>query len=100
MLSIDFPWLTTIILFPLLAALVIPVLPDQQGKTIRLYSLGVGAIELVLTLVAFWQNYDLQNPELQLVESYPWIPQLGLNWTLAVDGISMPLIVLTALVTT
>ncbi|MCT7968625.1 NAD(P)H-quinone oxidoreductase subunit 4 [Laspinema sp. D1] len=100
MLTIDFPWLTTIILFPLLAALVIPVLPDQEGKTIRLYTLGVGLIELALTLVAFWQNYDLHNPELQLVESYPWVPQLGLNWTLAVDGISMPLIVLTALVTT
>ncbi len=100
MLNIDFPWLTTIILFPLLAALVIPALPDQEGKTIRLYSLGVGLIELALTLVAFWQNYDLHNPELQLVETYPWVPQLGLNWTLAVDGISMPLIVLTALVTT
>ncbi|MCT7958673.1 NAD(P)H-quinone oxidoreductase subunit 4 [Laspinema palackyanum] len=100
MLTIDFPWLTTIILFPLLAALVIPALPDQEGKTIRLYTLGVGLIELALTLVAFGQNYDLNNPELQLVESYPWIPQLGLNWTLAVDGISMPLIVLTALVTT
>jgi NAD(P)H-quinone oxidoreductase subunit 4 len=80
--------------------LVIPALPDQEGKTIRLYSLGVGLIELALTLVAFWQNYDLNNPELQLVETYPWVPQLGLNWTLAVDGISMPLIVLTALVTT
>lgn len=100
MLTLDFPWLTTIILFPLLAALVIPALPDQEGKTIRLYSLGVGLIELALTLVAFGQNYDLQNPELQLVETYPWVPQLGLNWTLAVDGISMPLIVLTALVTT
>ena len=100
MLTLDFPWLTTIILFPLLAALVIPALPDQEDKTIRLYSLGVGLIELALTLVAFWQNYDLNNPELQLVETYPWVPQLGLNWTLAVDGISMPLIVLTALVTT
>lgn len=100
MLTLDFPWLTTIILFPLLAALVIPALPDQEGKTIRLYSLGVGLIELALTLVAFWQNYDLNNPELQLVETYPWVPQIGLNWTLAVDGISMPLIVLTALVTT
>ncbi|MCT7988003.1 NAD(P)H-quinone oxidoreductase subunit 4 [Laspinema olomoucense] len=100
MLTIDFPWLTTIIFFPLLAALVIPVLPDQEGKTIRLYSLGIGLIELALTLVAFWENYDLHNPELQLVETYPWVPQLGLNWTLAVDGISMPLIVLTALVTT
>lgn len=46
MFTLDLNWLTTIILFPLLAALVIPALPDQEGKTIRLYSLGVGLIEL------------------------------------------------------
>ena len=32
----EFPWLTAIIAFPLLAALVIPVLPDTDGKTVRL----------------------------------------------------------------
>ena len=100
MLNIQFPWLTTIILLPLLAALAIPVLPDKEGRTVRLYALGVGLIDFALTIYVFWSHYDLQNSTFQLVETYPWIPQLGLNWSVAVDGLSMPLIVLTGLVTT
>jgi NAD(P)H-quinone oxidoreductase subunit 4 len=100
MLNTQFPWLTAIILFPLFASLAIPVLPDKDGRTVRLYALGVGLADFALTIYAFWQHYDLQTSTLQLVEKYPWIPQLGLNWSLAVDGLSMPLIVLTGLVTT
>jgi NAD(P)H-quinone oxidoreductase subunit 4 len=100
MINTHFPWLTTIILLPLLAALAIPVLPDKEGRTVRLYALGVGLIDFALTIYAFWSHYDLQNSTFQLVETYPWIPQLGLNWSVAVDGLSMPLIVLTGLVTT
>lgn len=100
MLINQFPWLTTIILLPLLAALAIPLIPDKEGKTIRWYTLGVGLLNFSLTIYAFWQNYDLQSSTFQFVETYPWIPQLGLNWSVAVDGLSMPLIVLTCLVTT
>lgn len=100
MLNTQFPWLTAIILFPLVASLAIPLLPDKEGKTIRWYSLGVGLINFVFIISAFWNNFDLQNSKLQLVETYSWIPQIGLNWSLAVDGLSMPLIVLTGLVTT
>lgn len=94
----QFPWLTAIILLPLLAALAIPLIPDQQGKTIRWYALGVGLADFVLTLWACWQHYDFQNPGFQLAETYAWIPQLGINWSVAVDGLSMPLMVLTGLV--
>jgi len=100
MLSAQFPWLTTIIVLPLLAALAIPVLPDKDGKTVRWYALSVGLLDFAVTVYAFWRHYDLKNSTLQLGETYPWIPQLGLNWSLAVDGLSMPLIVLTCLVTT
>jgi len=100
MINAEFPWLTTIILLPLLASLAIPLLPDKEGKTVRWYALGVGLLDFALTIYAFWQHYDLQNSTFQFVETYPWIPQLGLNWSLAVDGLSMPLIVLTCLVTT
>jgi NAD(P)H-quinone oxidoreductase subunit 4 len=37
---------------------------------------------------------------LQLVESYSWIPELDLNWSVGADGISMPLIILTGFITT
>jgi NAD(P)H-quinone oxidoreductase subunit 4 len=100
MISTQFPWLTTIILLPLVAAFVIPLIPAQQSKTIRWYALGVGIADFVLMVYAFWRNYDLQNSTFQLAESYPWVPQLGLNWSVAVDGLSLPLVLLTGLITT
>lgn len=100
MIPHQIPWLSAIIFLPLVAALAIPLIPDQNGKTVRWYALGVGLADFCLMGYAFWRNYDLQNSTYQLVETYAWIPQLGLNWSLAVDGISMPLVLLTGLITT
>lgn len=99
-MSTQFPWLTTVTLLPLVASALIPVLPDKQGKTVRWYALSVALINFALIIYTFWQNYDFSSPSFQLEESFAWIPQLGLNWTLAVDGLSMPLVVLAGLVTT
>lgn len=99
-MSSQLPWLTTIILLPLLASLAIPVLPDKEGRTIRWYALGVGLLDLALIVFCFWTHYNLDNSGFQLSETYPWIPQLGLNWSVAVDGLSMPLIALTGFVNT
>ena len=96
----NFPWLTTIILFPIAASLLLPIIPDKDGKTVRWYSLIVGLIDFALIVCAFYTSYDFSNPDLQLVESYPWVPQLGLNWSLGVDGLSMPLVLLTGFITT
>jgi NAD(P)H-quinone oxidoreductase subunit 4 len=95
-----FPWLTTLILFPMLAALPIPFLPDKDGKTVRWYALGVGLLDFCLSIYAFWQHYNFQTSALQMRESFVWIPQMGLNWSLAVDGLSIPLMVLTGLINT
>jgi NAD(P)H-quinone oxidoreductase subunit 4 len=96
----EFPWLSAIIAFPLIAALAIPVLPDTDGKNVRLYTLGAGILEFCSIIYTFATQYDIQNPSLQLVERYSWIPQMGLNWSVGVDGLSMPLVVLTGFVTT
>ncbi len=96
----QFPWLTAIVLFPLAASLLIPVLPDKYGKTTRWYTLSVGLIDFALIVYAFWTSYDFGKAGFQLAETYAWVPQLGLNWSVAVDGLSMPLVVLTGLVTT
>lgn len=96
-----FPWLTTIILFPIAAALLIPLVPDKgDGKTIRWYALIVGLIDFVLIVAAFYTSYDLSNPELQLVEQYTWVAQLDLKWSVGADGLAMPLIILTGFITT
>lgn len=94
------PWLTLLIAFPAAAACLIPLIPDQGGKTVRWYALGVALADFALTLYAFWQDYFLKDAGFQLQESYPWIPQLGLSWSVAVDGLSMPLIVLATLIST
>jgi NAD(P)H-quinone oxidoreductase subunit 4 len=98
--AVEFPWLTTIVLLPLVATLAIPVIPDKDGKTVRWYGLGIALADFALMIYALWQNYDFQSSTFQLVESYPWIPQLNLNWSLALDGLSMPLILLTGLINT
>ncbi|MBD3881736.1 NAD(P)H-quinone oxidoreductase subunit 4 [Phormidium tenue FACHB-886] len=99
-MSMQFPWLTVLILLPLLAALPIPFIPDKEGKTVRSYALGVGLTEFTLIIYTFWKHYTLSDASFQLAESYPWVPQIGLNWSVAVDGLSMPLVILTGLVTT
>jgi NAD(P)H-quinone oxidoreductase subunit 4 len=96
----NFPWLTTLIALPAIAALLVPMIPDQNGKTLRWYALGVGFLDFALTIWTFWKHYDFTNPALQLAEQYAWVPQLGLNWSVGVDGLSMPLIVLTGFVNT
>lgn len=95
-----FPWLTAIILFPIVAGLFIPLIPDKDGKTVRWYALVVGLIDFAAIIYAFYTSYDLSEPGLQMVESYTWIPDLDLKWSLAADGLSMPLIILTGFITT
>ncbi len=98
--SIQIPWLTAIIFLPLASSLVIPLIPDKEGKTIRWYALGVSLVDFALMVYAFWDNYSLATTNFQLTETYSWIPQLGLNWSVGIDGLSMPLIVLSGLITT
>jgi NAD(P)H-quinone oxidoreductase subunit 4 len=100
MIHPQFPWLTAIILLPLVAALVIPVLPDKDGQRVRWFALGTGILDFVLMCYAFWTNYDAGRSNFQLAENYAWIPQLGLSWSVSVDGLSMPLVLLAGLVTT
>ncbi|MDY7015224.1 MAG: proton-conducting transporter membrane subunit, partial [Cyanobacteriota bacterium] len=100
MIANGFPWLTAIILLPLLASLLIPVLPDKTGKRVRWYALGVGLTDLILMCYAFWTHYDASNASFQFVEKYAWMPQIGLSWAVSVDGLSVPFVLLAGLVTT
>ncbi|XZF64181.1 MAG: NAD(P)H-quinone oxidoreductase subunit 4 [Gloeotrichia echinulata DVL01] len=100
MITDQFPWLTAIVLLPLVASLLIPVLPDKDGKLVRWYAMGVGIADFALMCYAFWKHYDPSSANFQLVENYAWVPQLGINWAVSVDGLSFPLVLLAGFVTT
>ncbi|MEB3217193.1 MAG: NAD(P)H-quinone oxidoreductase subunit 4 [Nostocales cyanobacterium 94392] len=100
MMAEHFPWLTAIVLFPLVASLLIPLLPDKDGKFVRWYAVGVGMADFFLMCFTFWRHYDASNASFQLAESYAWVPQLGFNWAVSVDGLSVPLVLLAGFVTT
>lgn len=96
----QFPWLTAIILLPLIASCAIPLFPNKEGKLVRWYALGVGLADFALMCYTFWKHYDVSSSTFQLAEKYAWVPQLGLNWAVSVDGVSMPLVLLAGFVTT
>ncbi len=96
-----FPWLSVIILLPLAASLVIPFLSDKDGaKQVKWFTLTVCLVDFLLMVAAFVLHYDPSQPGMQLVEHYTWLPQIGLQWSVGVDGLSMPLLLLTGFITT
>ncbi len=100
MIADQFPCHTEIVLLQLIASLLIPVLPDKDGKRVRWYALGIGIADFALMCYAFWKHYDASSASFQMVENYAWMPQLGLNWAVSVDGLSVPLVLLAGFVTT
>jgi NAD(P)H-quinone oxidoreductase subunit 4 len=99
-MAAHFPWLTAIVLLPLIASCAIPLFPDKTGKQVRWYALSVGLADFALMCYTFWKQYDASSATFQLAEKYAWVPQLGLNWAVSVDGVSMPLVLLAGFVTT
>ena len=96
-----FPWLTLLILLPLVAALAMPFLPIVRGTNndlIRWYAVSVGWLELALICYVFWAHYDPSQTSFQIVETFAWIPALGLNWTVSLAGLSAPFVLLAGLV--
>jgi NAD(P)H-quinone oxidoreductase subunit 4 len=97
----SFPWLTLIVLLPAAAALAMPLLPGDPSdpRPPRLVALGVLAADMLLMLWTFSQHFDGSQSTLQLVERVSWVPVIHLEWSLAADGLSAPLVVLSGLVT-
>jgi len=93
-----FPILTLITLTPLLGALVILAIPRDNEKTIKLFSILLSLIPLLLASIV-WFNYDFQAGTLQFVEEYQWIPSLNVKYRMGVDGLSVPMVFLTTLLT-
>ena len=94
----NFPWLTTLIAVPLLGAALTALVPrglELAAKRLALFIAGITAIIALVAAVAFVGE---GQPE-QFVEQYEWVGSLGVFYALGANGVSLSLIVLTAVVT-
>ncbi len=95
----NFPILSVVTFLPLLAALVIVFLvPKSNVKAIIHIATWTSLADFVLSLIPLAQ-YDRSNAGFQFVETASWIPSLGVQYKMGVDGVSLLLVVLTTLLT-
>jgi NADH-quinone oxidoreductase subunit M len=92
-----FPILTFSIFLPLLGALVIWLFV-RGDDAVRRASLSVSIMTFLVTLPLALQ-FDTTTSHMQFEEFHQWIPAFNINYQLGVDGISMPFIILTSLLT-
>jgi NADH-quinone oxidoreductase subunit M len=91
-LDFGYPVLTSLILFPLIAACGLFLIRGDAAA--RGYTMAVSIFELILAIPLAWFKF---NPDFQFVERAPWIPQWGLEYHLGMDGISVLMVWLTLL---
>lgn len=92
-ISPDVPWLSLIWLSTFIPCVIIALIPSTQKELMRWVGAGFSFISLVLSLMLFFA-YDMDKGGFQFVEYLPWMPQLGINYILGADGISLPMLVL------
>ena len=88
--------LTSMGALPLLGSLLITFLPAANSKLIKQVALAISLLVAGVGISAALA-FDTAKSGFQYVERYPWIPSLGINYQLGVDGISLILILLSVI---
>ena len=92
----EFPLLSLILLVPLVGAIILLFVDRRRDDTIRWIANIVASLGFLVSL-PLWFWYDSANPDWQFVERAPWIPSIGAEYFLGVDGFSSLLVLLTTL---
>jgi len=99
----DFPVLSSVVFVPVVGMVAVMLIPKQNVGAIRWTSLIVSIFPM---LASFWITWDYffnhcGSAAMAYVEGpYNWIPSLNIQYYLGVDGISVPMLFLTGLLTT
>jgi NADH-quinone oxidoreductase subunit M len=94
--------LSLIVFLPAAGAILLAFIPSDKDDMLRYVTLGVTIAVLVLCILGFFgQNetqFDVAQASMQSVFNQAWIPSFNIYYYMGVDGISFPLVMLTALV--
>ncbi len=91
----SFPFLTTIVLLPAAAALVVALIPRARTELVQMAGMA-GSLCVTGLAVAMAVYFDVGQPGYQMVSRHDWIRVFGISWNLGVDGISLFLVLLSA----
>jgi NADH-quinone oxidoreductase subunit M len=92
-------WLPILLIaIPLVGVALLSVLPDSTtGRGVAAVATGVSAATFVVAILT-WVAFDRSNAgQVQMETDLRWVPALDLQFHLGVDGVSLPLVLLTAL---
>lgn len=91
--------LSLLLAIPTAGALLVGFFPGNlEAKKLRQITELFAVLTLTWSLLLLFK-FDLGNADFQFQEYLPWIPQLGLSYSLGIDGLSLPLIILNGLLT-
>jgi NADH-quinone oxidoreductase subunit M len=90
--------LSVLIWLPIGAGVLVLLLGERNVGLARWVALAATILTLILSLPLI-ANFDTTTANLQFAETVPWIPRFHANYALGLDGISLPLVVLTAFIT-
>ncbi len=91
----DFPWLSVLVLTPLAGAIVLAIAP-RDDRLMRIGGLAFSGVTFLVSLVVF-ARFRVSEADFQLVERVDWVKDWGISYHLGIDGISLLLVMLTAL---
>ena len=92
-----FPYLSAILLSCVAGLMAILLIPAANPRAVKLASAVFSGATLALSLVVFLK-YDRELGGLQFVERAAWVPSFGIQYLNAVDGFSLPMVLLTGIV--
>ena len=94
----DFPILSLLVWLPILGGVAVLLVGDARAGLARVLALVV-ALLTFLASVPLWTGFNADTAAMQFSERVSWIPAFDAWYHLGVDGISMPLILLTTFIT-
>jgi NADH-quinone oxidoreductase subunit M len=94
----DLPLLSLVIWTPVIGGILVLFAGDKEPAGARKIALVFSILSFLLTL-PLYGLFDSTTHAMQFVEMHPWIAEFNINYHLGVDGISMPLILLTSFMT-
>ncbi|MHB1229115.1 MAG: NADH-quinone oxidoreductase subunit M [Halothiobacillus sp.] len=98
MFSSSWPILSLIVWLPIIAGALVMWFGAGRAQWARWFALASSGVVFGLS-VALLPRFDTHTYAMQFVERVAWIPQLGIHYHLGVDGISLPLLILTTFTT-